>query len=86
LSFKGIVSAKAWEQCFKYERYGHFDYQCPSESRYVNFVPSDDVDDSKVVDDVHVHSEISSVVKDLLVNLGNRLLMRVMCLLRVPMT
>jgi len=27
-------------------------------------VPSDDVDNSKVVDDVHVHSEISSIIED----------------------
>ena len=31
-------------------------------------MPSDDVDDLKVVEDVNVHSEISSVVEDLLVN------------------
>ena len=31
-------------------------------------MPSDDVDDSKVVENVHVHSEISSVVEDPLVN------------------
>jgi len=33
-------------------------------------VPSDDVDDSKVIEDVHIHSEISSVVEDPLVNPG----------------
>ena len=36
--------------------------------RHVDFVPSDDVDDSKVVEDVHVHSEISGVVEDPLVS------------------
>ena len=33
-------------------------------------MPSDDIDDSKVVEDVHVHSEISGIVEDSLVNLG----------------
>ena len=33
-------------------------------------MPIDDVDDSKVVKDVYVHSEISSVVENLLVNPG----------------
>ena len=58
LTFKGIVSAKAWEQCFKCERYEHYEYQCLLESRYVNFMLSDDVDYSMVVEDVHIHSEI----------------------------
>ena len=30
LTFKGIVSARAWEQCSKCEGYGHYDYQCLS--------------------------------------------------------
>ena len=33
-----------------------------SESRHVNIVPSGDINDSKIVKDVHVHSEISSVI------------------------
>ena len=70
LTFKVTVGVKAWEQSFKWEGYGHYDYQCSSESRHVNIVPSDDVDDSKVVEDVHIHSEISSVTEDPLVNLA----------------
>jgi len=31
-------------------------------------VPSDDIDDSKVVENIHIHSDISSVVKDPLAN------------------
>ena len=68
LTFIGIVSAKAWEQCFKCERYGHYEYWCSSENQHVNFVPSDGVDDSKIVKDAHIHSEISSVVEDPLAN------------------
>jgi len=37
-------------------------------SRHVNIIPSNDDDDSKVVEDVRVPSEICSVVKEPLVN------------------
>jgi len=67
LTFKGIVSARVWEQCFKCEGYEHYDYQCLSESLQVNFVLSDDVDDLNVIKDFHIHSEIFSVVEDPLV-------------------
>ena len=44
-----------------------------------------DVDDSKVIEDVHVLSEIiSGAAEDPLVNLVHRLLMRVKCFLWVP--
>jgi len=43
LSFKRIFISKAREQCSKCKRYGHYKYQCPSKSRHVNIVPSDDV-------------------------------------------
>ena len=33
-------------------------------------MPNDDIDDSKVVEDVHVHSEISGAIEDPLVNPG----------------
>ena len=39
-------------------------------SQHVNTAPSNDVDDSNVVEDVRVPSEVSSVVEELLVNLG----------------
>ena len=38
------------------EKYRYYDYQCPSASQHVRIVLSDDVDDSKVVKDVHVPS------------------------------
>ena len=58
------------EQCSKCEEYGHFDYQCPFKSRHVNIVPSNDVDNSKVVEEVRVPTEISSIVEEPLVNPG----------------
>jgi len=48
-AFKTLVNAKA--RCSKCEGYGHYDYQCTSESQHVRTVPSD-VDDLKVVEDV----------------------------------
>ena len=58
LTFKTLVNAKAWR--FKCEKYRHYDYQCPSESQHIGTVPSDDVDDLKVVEDVHVTPETAS--------------------------
>jgi len=45
--------------------YEHYDYQCPSESQHVRIVSSDDVDDSKVVEDVHVPPKTASIIEDL---------------------
>jgi len=47
---------KTESSVLKCKGYGHYNYQCPSESRHVNIVPSDNVDDLKVVEDVHVNS------------------------------
>ena len=42
--------------------------RCPSKSRHVNIVPSDDADESSVVENVYVHLEIINVVEDTLVD------------------
>jgi len=63
LTFKILVNAKAW--CYKYERYGHYDYQCLSESQHVKTVPSDDVSNSKMIEDVHVSFKIASTIKNI---------------------
>jgi len=52
LTFKLLVNDNA--RCSKCKGYGHYNYQCTSESQHIRIVPSDDVDDSKVVDDAHV--------------------------------
>ena len=49
---------------FKCEGYGHYNYQCPSESQHVKTVPTD-VDESKVVEDLHVPSKTASIIQDL---------------------
>jgi len=46
-------------------RYEHYDYQCPSKSQHVSIVSSNDVDDSNVVENVHVPSETTSIIEDI---------------------
>ena len=65
LTFKRLVNVYA--RCFKCRRYGHYNYQCPSESRYVRVVPNDIVD-LKVVEDVNTLPEITSIVENILVD------------------
>jgi len=55
-----LVNVKA--QCFKCEGHGHYDYQCPSESHHVRTVPSVDIDNSKVAEDVHILSKVASII------------------------
>jgi len=62
LAFKTLVNAKA--RCSKCEGYEHYDYQCPSESQHVRIVSSDEVDVSKVIEEVHVPSNIVSIIED----------------------
>ena len=53
LTFKTFVNAKA--RCSnKCEGYRHYDHQCLSESQHVRTVHSNDVDDTKIVENVHV--------------------------------
>jgi len=46
-------------------RYRDYDYQYPSKSRYVSILPGDDVDDSKVLEDVYVLSKITSIIENI---------------------
>jgi len=63
MTFKMLVNVKVrYSKC---EGYEHYDYQYPSESRHVRIVPSDDVDDSKVVENVHISSKTGSIIKDI---------------------
>ena len=62
LTVKTLVNAKA--KCYKCEGYGHYDYQCPSESQHVKIVSSDEVDVSKVIEENHVPSNIVSIIED----------------------
>jgi len=67
-----LVNAKA--RCSKCERYEHYDYQCPSESQHVRTMPSEDVDESKIVEDVHVPTKIASIIEDISVGFDIQLL------------
>ena len=80
LTFKRLVSVKA--RCSKCEGYGHYDYQCSSKSRHVSIVSSDDVDYSKVIENVHVPSKTTSIIEDISIVLTNRFLMRIMLPMR----
>jgi len=62
LTLTRLVNAKA--QYSKCEGCGHYDYQFPSKSRHVSIVPSDIVDDSKVVEHVHVPSKTTIIIED----------------------
>jgi len=63
LTFKKLVFVKA--RCSKCEGYWHYDYQCPSNSWHVSIVLSDDVAESKVVEDVLVPFETTSIIEDI---------------------
>ena len=65
LTLTKLANAKAW--CSKCEGYGHYDYQCSSKSRRVSIVPSDDVEDSNVVEDVRGLSKTTSIIEDVIV-------------------
>ena len=58
-----LVNTKAL--CFKCEGYGHYNYHYPSESQHVRTVPSDNVDDLKVVEDVHIRSKTVNIIEDI---------------------
>ena len=62
-TFKTLVNAKV--RCSMCEEYRHYDHQCPSESKHVRIVPNDDVDNSKVVEVVHVPSKTASIIEDI---------------------
>jgi len=66
LIFKRLVNAKA--RCPKYEGYRLYDYQCHSESRHIKIVSNDNVDDSRVVKDVNILPEITSIVENTLID------------------
>ena len=66
LSFRGIFISKAKEHCSK--------CQCPWKSRHVDIMPSDNVDHSRVGENVCVPSEITSIFEKTLVNFSTPIL------------
>jgi len=63
LTFKKLVNNNA--QCSKCERYGHYDYQCLSKSRQVITISSEDLDDSKVIENLDVLFKTTSIIEDI---------------------
>jgi len=61
----------------KCEGYEYYNYQCPSESQHVRTVPSNNVDNSNIVEDIHVSSKTASVIEDISLVLAYRLLIEV---------
>ena len=45
--------------------FGHYDYQCLSKSQHIDNVQIDDIDDLRIVEDVHIHFEVTSDVDEL---------------------
>ena len=66
LAFKTLVNAKI--RCSKCEGYTHYDYQRSSECQHVRTVSSNDVDDSKVIEDVHILPKTASIIEDISVD------------------
>jgi len=62
LTFKTLVNVRVrYSKC---EGYGHYDYQCPSENQHVRIMSSDEVDVSKVIEELHVPSKTVSIIED----------------------
>ena len=66
LTFKMLANVKA--RCSNCGWYEHCDYQCPLESQHVRTELSEDVDDLKVVEDVHISSKTASIIEDISVS------------------
>jgi len=51
-----------YSKCWEFE---HYDYQCPSKSQHNGNVQIDDIDDSRIVKDIHITFEFTSDVDEL---------------------
>jgi len=52
-------------KCSNCEEFEHYNYQCPSKSQHTDNAQIDDIDNSKIVEDVHILSEATSDVDEL---------------------
>jgi len=52
-------------KCSKCGEFEHYDYQFSSKSQHTDNVQIDDVDNSRIVEDVHIPSEVTNDVDDL---------------------
>ena len=52
-------------KCSKCEHFEHYNYQCPSKSQHTDNVQIDDINNSRIIEVVHITSEITSDVDEL---------------------
>ena len=79
-----LVNAKArYSKC---ERYEHYDYQYLSESQHVRIVSSDEVDVSRVIEEVHVPFNTVSIIEDIAVGADTLVIDEFTCLIAPVMT
>ena len=50
----------------KCEEFGHYDYRCPSKSLHIDVVRINDMNNSRIVEGVHIPSEVTSDVTELI--------------------
>jgi len=53
-------------KCSKCEEFEHYGYQCPSKSLHIDIVRIDDIDNSRIVEDVHIPSGVTSGVDEII--------------------
>jgi len=47
-------------KCSKYGEFLHYDKQCPSKSLHIDIVCIDDIDNSRIIENVHISFEVTS--------------------------
>ena len=52
-------------KCYKCGEFGHYDYQCPSNCQHNDIVHTDEINNSRIVKDVHIPLEVNSDVDKL---------------------
>jgi len=72
LTFKMLVNAKI--RCSKCKRYGQNDYQHPMKSQHVGIMPSNDVGDLKVVNNLHLPYKTASITEDISVGFDKQII------------
>jgi len=51
-------------KCSKCGEFEHYNYWCPSKSQHTDYVQINDIDSSRIVEDVHITSEATSYIID----------------------
>ena len=51
-------------KCFKCGEFGHYDYQCPQKSQHSHIVRTDDINNSRIVDDIYISPKVTTDVDE----------------------